>query len=440
MILLKATTEILEILTTSTADIDYSVSYADITTTTFSPSTSEGKITIATTTTIVAAPAASTQRQIKLITVTNRHASASNNITFKKDISGTEYFLAPTVTLLAGETMQYVDGQGWVYYSVTGAIKDVQTAAGSDTQVQFNDSGTISGDPALIYDKTLNRLSLGTDSAITLGGVTAEPAIPSVGNLLIYAKSISGRMSLKQVGPAGIDTPLQNAIWQNNTVLFTPGASAGVWQGTVGSNLGTAGLVIPTTTNLGTMLRRSTFASVVTTLNQQVGTRTESMFFRGNATSSGGFFFNARFMLATWTAGDRLFVGMSSGTTAVVTVQPSTLLNLLGFCIEAGDTAITFLHNDGTGTGTKDTIAGQPALATNQGYAAYIFCKPNDSTVYWRLDDINLQTTIAEGSTSTDLPVNTTALTAQCIMSNGANTVAGHATIGVNRIYIETDV
>jgi hypothetical protein len=188
------------------------------------------------------------------------------------------------------------------------------------------------------------------------------------------------------------------------------------------------------------MLRRSTFATVVTTLNQQVGTRSEAMFFRGNATSLGGFFFVCRFMLATWTAGNRLFVGMSVGTTAVVTVQPSTLLNTIGFCVEAGDTAITLLHNDGAGTGTKDTIAGQPTLATNQGYAAYLFCKPNDSTVYWRLDNINTQTTIAEGSTSTDLPVNTTGLVAHCAISNGANTVVGAATVGVNRIYIETDV
>jgi hypothetical protein len=98
------------------------------------------------------------------------------------------------------------------------------------------------------------------------------------------------------------------------------------------------------------------------------------------------------------------------------------------------------MHNDGAGTCTKDTIAGQPALATNQGYVAYIFCKPNDSTVYYRLDNVNLQTTIIDTSTSSDLPVNTTGLTAQCIMGNAANVVAGNATIGVNSLYVETDI
>lgn len=442
MILLKSTTETLEIATGSIAGLDYSVSYVDITTTTFSPSTSEGKIVLATTTTILTAPAASVQRQVKLITITNRHISLSNIVMVNKNISGAEYYLTPTsVMLLAGETMQYIDGQGWVHYAANGLIKGNQTAAGSNTQVQVNVNGSIAGDPALTFNAANHQLALAADSSVMLGGVTSEPTIPASGNLLIYSKSIAGRMQLKQVGPAGIDTPFQNAIWQNNTVLFTPGAAAGVWQGTVGSNMGTPVIVLPTTTNLATMLRRSVFPSLITTANQQIGTRTEAMFCRGNAATLGGFFFVARFMLATWTAGDRLFVGLCAGTTAIVTVQPSTLLNTVGFCVEAGDTAISFLHNDGVSTGIKDVIAGQPALATNQGYAAYVFCKPNDSVVYWRLDNINLQTTIAEGSTSTKLPVNTTLLTAQCIIGNAANTAsAGLASIGVNRIYVETDV
>ena len=84
MIILKATTEILEITTSTAADIDYSISYADITTTSFSPSTSEGKITSATSTTVLSAPSASTQQQVKLITITNRHASTANTVLLKK--------------------------------------------------------------------------------------------------------------------------------------------------------------------------------------------------------------------------------------------------------------------------------------------------------------------------------------------------------------------
>jgi len=153
MIILKATTEILELVTSSVADIDYSISYVDITTTSFAPSTNEGKITTATTTTILSAPSASTQRQIKLVTITNRHTSTTNTVLVKKDISGTEYYLTPSITLLAGEVLQYVDSQGWVYYSAIGEVKSTQNlrATGSDGQIQFNNNGFLGGSSNFTY-------------------------------------------------------------------------------------------------------------------------------------------------------------------------------------------------------------------------------------------------------------------------------------------------
>src|ERR1700712_5478364 len=98
MILLKATTETLQIVTSLTGALDYSISYADITTTTFVPSTNEGKITSATSTTVLSQPAASTQRQVKLITITNVDVSVSNSITVNKVISATAYQVCPDVT------------------------------------------------------------------------------------------------------------------------------------------------------------------------------------------------------------------------------------------------------------------------------------------------------------------------------------------------------
>jgi len=443
MILLKATTETIKLTTTSTADIDYSVSWVDVTTTAFTPSSSEGKITTATSTTILSAPAASTQRQVKLITISNIHASVANTVTVKKDISGTTYTLTPATQLLAGETLIYLDGgNGWVAYSANGSVKEVQTAAGADTQIQFNSGGALTGDSTFTWDNATKDLMLsGTNTGITMKGITAEPSAPSSSNLQIYTKAVVGKMQVKIKGPSGLDTPLQAAIWQNNTVLFTPGAAAGVWQGTVGTNLGTAAIALPTTTNLYTMRRRSTFASIVTTTNQQVGTRSEAMFCRGNAAGLGGFLFVCRFGFDSIKTGMRAFIGMSSGTTAVVTVDPSGLTNMLGFGFDLADTAWTFMHNDAAGTCTKETISGQGTLATNNtGYDAYIWCAPNDSTVYYRLDRIDTGATLVDSSTSTDLPVNTTLLVAHAAMSNGtANIVVGDAKLGVNRLYVETD-
>ena len=357
--------------------------------------------------------------------------------------------LIKKIELATNESFEY-SGLNFTGYDSKGLIKSNTGASGgggggstvvsTDKQIVYNDATNLVGSNDFQFDPSTKSLRLlGLNTGIDLQGITTEPTTPSSGILRLYAKSISGKYMIKQVGQSGLDTPLQNAIWQNNMVLFTPQVSAGVWQGTAGANLGTAGIGLPTLTNVGTMLRRSTFASVVTTLNQQVGTRTEAMFYRSNLAVLGGFFMTSRFTLGTWTAGNRLFVGFGVGTTAMVTVNPSTLLNTIGFGVDAGETAITFMHNDATGAATKETIAGQPALATSNAYVCYIYCKPNDNTVYFRLDNLNNNTILIDSSVNTDLPINTTALICHACMSNGANTVAGNATIGINKIYIETD-
>jgi hypothetical protein len=88
---------------------------------------------------------------------------------------------------------------------------------------------------------------------------------------------------------------------------------------------------------------------------------------------------------------------------------------------------------------TKVAIPGQPALATGNVYQAYIYCKPNDSTVYYRLDNLLTGAILVDTSTSSALPVNTTDLNAQAVMGNAANVVVGNATLAVNKIYIETN-
>jgi hypothetical protein len=141
-IVLKATTETLELLTSSTADIDYSIVWYDITSSGAGLSnTNEGKITSATTTVVVAAPGASTSRHVKEIIIKDIHASTANTVRFKKDISTTEYQLTGDVVLQAGESLLYTDAQGWVKYSSGGIFMaasvsfqvDVQTFSGNGT-------------------------------------------------------------------------------------------------------------------------------------------------------------------------------------------------------------------------------------------------------------------------------------------------------------------
>lgn len=305
----------------------------------------------------------------------------------------------------------------------------VGTAGGSTTQIQYNNAGAISGSPDFLWNNTAK--------ALTLGAVSAEPAAPAEGMLTYYAKEIAGRIVPKVKGPAGLDYPLQATVWQNNTTLWTPTtATAGFWQGTAGSGAGTYSTALPTTTNLYTSMKRARWANVVTTLNQVLGQRnTEAMYMRGSVAGQGGFFFFARCGTDVWTDGARFFAGLHTATT-VISADPSALNNTVGFCVDAADNgAISFLTR---GTAATKATTGM-TLATNVGFDLYMFCAPNDTKVGWRIVNINTGEEVSGVATDT-LPSNTVLVRAGVLASNAALTPVTSVQLGVNRIYIETDI
>lgn len=121
-VILDSTLKSLELETSAAVSTDYVVSWVDNTTTTFTPGMSQGNVSTATTTTIISAPAASTQRQIKWISLRNRSTSAAQTVSIKMDAAGNDYYVA-TATLSPGETL-HVDADGrQVVYTVAGFEK-----------------------------------------------------------------------------------------------------------------------------------------------------------------------------------------------------------------------------------------------------------------------------------------------------------------------------
>lgn len=121
-VILDSTAKSLEVETSAAVSTDYVVSWVDNTTTTFTPGMSQGNIATATTTTVVAAPAASTQRQVKWVSLRNRSTSTAQTVSIKMDVSASEYYIA-TATLSPGETL-HVDADGrQVVYTVAGFEK-----------------------------------------------------------------------------------------------------------------------------------------------------------------------------------------------------------------------------------------------------------------------------------------------------------------------------
>ena len=89
--------------------------------------------------------------------------------------------------------------QGFAFCtSGNGACGSGLTIGGSDTQVQFNDSGVLGGDADFVWNKTLNKLTA-TNGSFTNATTTGSLFIPTLAGLTITA-----------TGQVGIDTTTNN--------------------------------------------------------------------------------------------------------------------------------------------------------------------------------------------------------------------------------------
>ena len=336
-------------------------------------------------------------------------------------------------------------GITWAQESRYGPLNWQSAAVSADGSKLYTTAvnGTVytaSLQQGLTWGAATNTLTAnGASPLVELATATSVPTTPASGQLSIGARQFAGKHHPVALGPDGLPFALQGALWNGNTLMtWIPYQNVGIWTGTAGATVGTAIQLAPTLTNVYTAMRRSTFSNVITTANQQVGIRSDLQFIRGPWAPLGGWFFACRFGFDIVKAGDRAFIGMHASTT-IVAADPSTTVNMVGFGFDAADTAFTFMHNDNTGTATKETINGQGTLATNNtGYDAYIWCPPSSSNVYYRLDRTDTGATIVDAMVSTDLPISTTTLLAAVHMSNGVNANAGDATLGVNRLYVST--
>lgn len=134
MINLSTTSDLLRLTTDSAANIDVQSNWVDLSGTTVTPGRTNTLISSSTTTTIVASPAASTVRNVKSVFIRNRHASLSCTVTVLHS-DGSNIPQVFSKLLAPGDELQYVDGNGFTYYPVTGTPTNVQifTSAGVST-------------------------------------------------------------------------------------------------------------------------------------------------------------------------------------------------------------------------------------------------------------------------------------------------------------------
>lgn len=289
------------------------------------------------------------------------------------------------------------------------------------------------------------------ESSLILPAATVNPPTPATDSLNLYARKICGRMIPKWMPPSGLDSPVQPALFGNNVIMYAPSSGTTVTGGfgttwAKGSGGGTVSHPTPSSTApaIFNSLKRTRHTNVVTTTNQEMGIGSVAsglpQFWRGNAAGLGGFFFFCRFAIGLWPANTvRLFVGMTAAASAIVTTNtiPANSIGIWHITTD-GANVLNFVSKDAT-TASTASISGA-TLAAGQVFDMYMYAKPNDTVVYYRLDSLNAGTTLIDSSHSTNLPVSTTFLGPVAYMSNGtANTVVTTTAIDINRIYVESD-
>lgn len=281
-------------------------------------------------------------------------------------------------------------------------------------------------------------------------GVSAVPTLPGTGEVVLFARTVAGRVIPAFVGPSGLDTALQPFTARNNVARFRayPGLTTLTGTGITVAATGTATAKTNASTNIHTQTSGVDFLATTAATNAVAGYRLASAaaalgVWRGNAAGFGGFTHIVRFSPATGAsvATARCFVGLTNSTAAPTDVDPSTLTNMVGVgYAKSTDANWQIYGNDNTGTAGKyDTGIAVPTADRPSVYEVAIFCKPNDTQITVQFTDLSSGATFTRViTTSADLIPSTTFVAGRGYCSvGGTSSVVGFTLMSV---YHESDI
>lgn len=260
--------------------------------------------------------------------------------------------------------------------------------------------------------------------------------------LKVFAGRRGGRSLLRTNGQNGVDTSLQPAFFGNSVRMWWPstGTTPGVFgQATLtainnGTGAAVSHVAVGTGSDIAALFRF--ILGTGTVAGNTSGVRDASaMYFRGNSAGRGGWFQHFRFGVEVTASDIQVQLGMAAQTTALAG-EPSAFVNCAMIGKDSTDTNWQFMVNDGSGTATKVNTT----VAVTQGQVLDYFCfaPPNGSSISFELRDAIAGTALASHTATTDLPVNTTLLTARASIRAPTSTTARQLAIG--RHYTETDL
>lgn len=320
------------------------------------------------------------------------------------------------------------------------------TGLGSATAADVADSDVRPlvdvSDTSMDASGTNKKITYAEDAKAVLERVpqytTTTPSAPSSG-VKLFSRSRGGRRHLSFIGPNGAAHDLQTSLARKSFVIWQPqwaATSGSIFGSSAPTTTGTAAAAFWSNADLRQSSKRLQF-NTVTTAGNSAGFRTTAEgWYRGDASNRGGFLFIARVGFNSITATRRWFVGMSATTGAFSNADPSTFVSLAGVGQDVGDTTqIQFMHNDSSGSCTKQSTA-LGDIGTTSVYEITVYSPPNGSSIFMACEDIAAGT-VAEYEATTNLPASNQFLVWQFWANNG--TTAASMQWDIHGFYLEQD-
>lgn len=226
MLLLGSTSDLLRVVTSAAVTTDVHASWLDVDGSTVTPGRTNTLITTATTTTVVGSPTGTAKRTVKTVTIRNKHASSSVDVTVLHSDGSTIPELVK-VTLLAGEQLHYDEHNGWGVLDGLGRLKQREDSLMAPSSAAFSTvvlgadvtnnnatANTIADVTALSFAVTSGsiywfRFVIMYTAAATTTGSRWSINGPASPTLLIYKSEYSLSTTSKTInqGLSAYDTP-----------------------------------------------------------------------------------------------------------------------------------------------------------------------------------------------------------------------------------------
>lgn len=238
MLLLVSTSDKLQVVTGQAVTTDVHASYMDYSSGSVTPGNKNTAITGAATTDVVASPGSGVMRNIRALKIRNKHASSSVDITVQH-VNATATVELVKVTLTAGQTLQYLDGVGFIIVTTPALNYQISRVTGSDATTTGQTLVDVTGlSLPLAANRTYKIAAMltATTSAVTTGikyGVQFSAAGAAVEAGIIGSSSATTATTAERI--SALNTATTNAFLlgsaQSGTVwivgTLTVGANAG---------------------------------------------------------------------------------------------------------------------------------------------------------------------------------------------------------------------